>query len=97
MSPTAPLPAAELFGGNGNDTLTGGSGNDLLFGQAGADILFGGAGNDQLFGGDGKDILTGGPGERSGLRRGRQRRHDLEPWRRQRHSSRAETATTSRS
>jgi Ca2+-binding RTX toxin-like protein len=57
-----PLPAAELFGGNGNDTLTGGSGNDLLFGEAGADILFGGAGNDQLFGGDGKDILTGGPG-----------------------------------
>src|SRR5262245_27032831 len=28
------LPAAQLFGGNGNDTLTGGSGNDLLFGQA---------------------------------------------------------------
>ncbi len=56
------LPAAELFGGDGNDTLTGGSGNDLLFGQAGADILFGGLGNDQLFGGDGKDILTGGPG-----------------------------------
>ena len=27
------LPAAELFGGNGNDTLTGGSGNDQLFGR----------------------------------------------------------------
>jgi Ca2+-binding RTX toxin-like protein len=27
------LPAALLFGGNGNDTLTGGSGNDELFGQ----------------------------------------------------------------
>src|SRR5690348_12524646 len=26
------LPAALLFGGAGNDTLTGGSGNDLLFG-----------------------------------------------------------------
>src|SRR6476619_1520530 len=26
------LPAAQLFGGDGNDTLTGGSGNDLLFG-----------------------------------------------------------------
>src|SRR3569832_1085471 len=25
------LPGAELFGGDGNDTLTGGSGNDLLF------------------------------------------------------------------
>ena len=28
------LPAAQLFGGAGNDTLTGGSGNDQLFGQA---------------------------------------------------------------
>ena len=33
------MPAAQLFGGDGNDTLTGGSGNDLLFGQAGNDIL----------------------------------------------------------
>src|SRR5262249_5381087 len=31
------LPAANLFGGAGNDTLTGGSGNDMLFGQAGND------------------------------------------------------------
>src|SRR5262249_42732253 len=30
-----PLPAANLFGGGGNDTLTGGSGNDLLFGGSG--------------------------------------------------------------
>src|SRR5262249_52872317 len=29
------LPAANLFGGDGNDTLTGGSGSDQLFGQAG--------------------------------------------------------------
>ena len=78
------LPNANLFGGAGNDTLTGGSGNDLLFGQAGADILFGKGGNDLLFGGDGKDILTGGTGERSSLRPGRQRHHDLEPRRRQR-------------
>ena len=27
------LPAAFLFGGDGNDTITGGSGADLLFGQ----------------------------------------------------------------
>ena len=51
-----PLPKANLFGGNGNDTLTGGSGNDQLFGQAGADTLFGKSGNDLLFGGDGKDV-----------------------------------------
>jgi len=57
------LPAANLFGGDGNDTLTGGSGNDLLFGQAGNDILNGRGGNDQLFGGAGNDTLTGGAGD----------------------------------
>ncbi len=57
------LPAAQLFGGNGNDTLTGGSGNDLLFGQAGNDILLGKGGNDMLFGGAGNDTLTGGDGD----------------------------------
>jgi Ca2+-binding RTX toxin-like protein len=56
------LPAANLFGGSGNDTLIGGSGNDLLFGQSGNDTLVGGAGDDLLFGGDGNDILTGGAG-----------------------------------
>ncbi|MGA9034900.1 MAG: calcium-binding protein [Pseudolabrys sp.] len=58
-----PMPAAQLFGGNGNDTLTGGSGNDLLFGQSGNDTLLGKGGNDQLFGGDGNDVLTGGTGD----------------------------------
>ena len=33
------LPAAHLFGGDGNDTLIGGSGNDQLFGGAGNDTL----------------------------------------------------------
>src|SRR6202045_627264 len=53
------MPAVNLFGGDGNDTITGGSGNDLLFGQAGNDTINGGAGNDQLFGGDGNDRLDG--------------------------------------
>jgi Ca2+-binding RTX toxin-like protein len=57
-----PMPAAFLFGGDGNDTLTGGSGNDLLFGQSGNDTLLGKGGDDQLFGGDGNDVLTGGVG-----------------------------------
>src|SRR6201993_66546 len=57
------LPAANLFGGNGNDTLSGGSGNDMLFGQAGNDTLLGKGGNDLLFGGDGNDVLTGGDGD----------------------------------
>jgi Ca2+-binding RTX toxin-like protein len=57
------LPAANLFGGDGNDILTGGSGNDMLFGQAGNDILLGKGGNDFLFGGAGNDTLTGGAGD----------------------------------
>src|SRR5215510_1005958 len=57
------LPAAQLFGGNGNDTLTGGSGGDMLFGQTGNDTLLGKGGNDFLFGGAGNDTLTGGDGD----------------------------------
>jgi len=57
------LPAANLFGGAGNDTLTGGSGGDMLFGQTGNDTLLGKGGSDFLFGGDGNDTLTGGDGD----------------------------------
>jgi len=55
------LPAAHLFGGKGNETLTGGSGADQLFGQAGNDTMLGKGGNDQLFGGAGDDTLTEKP------------------------------------
>ncbi len=54
------LPAALLFGGGGNDTLTGGSGADQLFGQSGNDALRGKGGTDLLFGGTENDTLTGG-------------------------------------
>jgi Ca2+-binding RTX toxin-like protein len=54
------LPAAHLFGGASNDTLTGGSGGDQLFGQAGNDTLLGKGGFDFLFGGADSDTLTGG-------------------------------------
>ena len=57
------MPAVQMFGGAGNDTLTGGSGNDMLFGEAGNDILLGKGGNDLLFGGAGNDTLTGGAGD----------------------------------
>lgn len=57
-----PLPAAQLFGGDGNDSLTGGSGNDQLFGQDGNDSLFGRAGADTLSGGSGDDFIAGGAG-----------------------------------
>jgi Ca2+-binding RTX toxin-like protein len=54
------LPAAQLSGGEGNDTLTGGSSGDQLSGQAGNDTLLGKGGFDLLFGGSGNDTLTGG-------------------------------------
>jgi Ca2+-binding RTX toxin-like protein len=54
------LPAAQLFGGEGNDTLTGGSSADQLSGQAGNDTLLGKGGSDLLFGGSGNDTLIGG-------------------------------------
>jgi Ca2+-binding RTX toxin-like protein len=54
------LPAANLFGGAGNDTLTGGAGNDQLFGQSGNDTLLGNGGFDFLFGGTENDTLRGG-------------------------------------
>jgi Ca2+-binding RTX toxin-like protein len=73
------LPAANLFGGAGNDTLTGGSGGDMLFGQAGNDTLLGKGGNDFLFGGAGNDHAHRRRRRRSGLRRGRRRPHGLEP------------------
>ncbi len=57
------LPAANLFGGTGNDTLTGGSGGDQLFGQAGNDTLLGRGGFDLLFGGSENDTMTGGDGD----------------------------------
>jgi Ca2+-binding RTX toxin-like protein len=57
------LPAADLFGGSGNDTLTGGSGADALGGGGGDDTLLGKGGADLLFGGSGNDVLTGGAGD----------------------------------
>ena len=57
-----PLPAAQLFGGSGNDILTGGSGADALHGQDGNDQLSGGAGDDFLLGQSGTDVMFGGDG-----------------------------------
>jgi Ca2+-binding RTX toxin-like protein len=54
------LPAAQLSGGAGNDTLTGGSSADQISGQAGNDTLLGKGSSDLLFGGSGDDTLTGG-------------------------------------
>src|SRR5215470_16946804 len=60
------LPAAELFGGAGNDVLTGGSGADQVFGEAGNDRMIWnpGDGSDLFEGGDGTDTaeVNGGNG-----------------------------------
>src|SRR5262249_20384361 len=49
------LPAAQLFGGSGNDRILGGSGDDLLFGGSGDDTLIGARGSDQGVGDSGRD------------------------------------------
>jgi len=64
------MPAAQIYGGSGNDRLAGGSGNDALFGGAGNDALFGGAGNDAVFGDAGDDDLIWNPGDGSDLNEG---------------------------
>ena len=51
---------ADVYGTEGDDTLTGTAGPDGLYGLAGDDILKGGDGTDYLEGGDGDDILDGG-------------------------------------
>ena len=71
------LPAANLFGGAGNDTITGGSGGDMLFGQSGNDILLGKGGAD-LVRRRGKRHAHRRRRGRPDVRRGRQRPHDLE-------------------
>ncbi|HEY6858843.1 MAG TPA: hypothetical protein VI358_03540 [Pseudolabrys sp.] len=61
----------DVFGGNGNDTISldnvaPPAGQALptahLFGGDGNDTLIGGAGNDMLFGGNGNDTVVGGKG-----------------------------------
>src|SRR5258708_16602784 len=53
------LPAAQLFGEKGNDTLTGGSGNDQLLGAAGNSARLAKGGNGFLLGGSRDHTLTG--------------------------------------
>jgi Ca2+-binding RTX toxin-like protein len=55
----------QLFGEDGDDTLTGGQGNDVLFGGPGNDVLIGGRGNDLLFGDSGDDTFVWNPGDGS--------------------------------
>src|SRR5262245_11198438 len=56
----------QIFGQDGNDTLTAGFGDEFMriqmFGQGGSDTLNGGDGRDFLDGGAGNDLLFGGAG-----------------------------------
>jgi hypothetical protein len=47
-----------IYGGQGNDTLTGNSAPNLLDGSGGDDVIFDGGGRDRVFGGDGNDTIT---------------------------------------
>ncbi len=51
--------SVEIWGGDGNDTLTGGSGHDSLFGEQGNDVLIDREGDDLLWGylGDDRDVI----------------------------------------
>ena len=51
-----------IVGGAGNDTLTGGDGNDTLDSKGGFDILTGDGGDDTLTGGDADDMAAGSDG-----------------------------------
>jgi PKD repeat protein len=51
---------AELYGGDGNDTLTGGGGDNILVGGAGNDTLYGGSGRNLLISGAGNGLVIGG-------------------------------------
>ena len=96
--------AIEIFGHDGNDTITVGIGvttSAWVYGGAGNDVMYGSGGADYLDGGDGADTIHGGAGER--LHRGRRRRRPplrrggrrRDPRRRgQRLRARAATATT---
>ncbi len=55
--------AAQVFGGDGHDTLTGGSGDDNLDGDLGNDSIVGNDGADVLVGFDGSDTIDAGPGD----------------------------------
>ena len=49
----------DLYGREGNDTISGNAGNDNIYGEDGNDVLNGGADNDTLYGGNGNDTLQG--------------------------------------
>src|SRR5690606_4475723 len=54
--------SVQIYGLDGNDTITGSDYADIIRGGVGDDTIDGGAGNDIIIGGKGNDTLTGGLG-----------------------------------
>lgn len=55
--------ASQIFGDEGNDSITGSSGKDSIFGGAGDDNLVSGNGSNYIDAGQGNDFLTAGNGQ----------------------------------
>jgi Ca2+-binding RTX toxin-like protein len=53
----------EVYGFDGNDSITSGTGNDFIDGGKGNDTISSGAGNDEVYGDDGNDIIDLGAGD----------------------------------
>lgn len=53
----------EVYGGDGNDTLSGSGGDDFIVGGYGQDVIRGYGGNDVLWGSGGSDDIYGGEGD----------------------------------
>lgn len=52
-----------MSGGDGYDAMLGGEGKDRVSGEGNDDVLYGGGGDDDLSGGGGNDTLMGGSGD----------------------------------
>lgn len=53
----------EIYGNQGDDTITGTSGAQEIWGEGGGDRIDGGGGNDSLYFGTGSDTVLGGDGD----------------------------------
>ena len=61
---------SNIYGLDGDDTITTGATGDLVFAGLGNDIVNGGVGYDYIGGGDGNDTLSGGTGAANALQGG---------------------------
>jgi Ca2+-binding RTX toxin-like protein len=52
----------EIYGGDGDDTISDSGGHNFIYGEDGNDTIAGNGGDDSIEGGEGNDVLTGGAG-----------------------------------